>query len=169
MPIRLDDFASQIAAEEATNPPASETTKPLQGIRMDDYASMVDQQRVVEALHPYTPEEQDALKSKGKIGYIEKLRRTRLSSMLPIIPAVNSIRLLSSVRRFQANQFINDEQRDTDIRRINEYLKTKEEERLRGFTIPGQIARGQTDLPSYMLEFALSGGGAGAARSATAA
>lgn len=48
--------------------------------------------------------------------------------------------------------------KETDKKRIAEFLKNLNEEQERGFTFGGKVAKGITALPTWMIEFAMTGG-----------
>lgn len=60
--------------------------------------------------------------------------------------------------RVQVERISAAEQRQIDEELVRNFLLRTEEERIRGFTIGGNIARGVAALPAYMGEFILTGG-----------
>lgn len=166
MPMRLDDFVSQTSTEPAV-PDTKNGLEPAKGTRLDDYVSMMPVP-AQEPLIEFSDEWREEQKAKGEIGYIETLRRKRKLEMLPAVPAVNSVFLLNAAKRWRRNQYDDDKQKEEDKELLSRFLEKKEEERIRGFSLGGHVARGQVELPAYMLEFALTGGVASLGRAAAA-
>ncbi|MCK4422946.1 MAG: hypothetical protein KAV18_02620 [Candidatus Omnitrophica bacterium] len=104
-------------------------------------------------------------KKRGTIGVKEAAIRLDLTEILPFNPekAVKASQLLISANRLKkANEGIykydSPEIREKDEERIYSYMLTREEERIRGVTIGGQITRGVSQLPAFMIEFLATGG-----------
>lgn len=154
MSIRLSDFVNQttdINTEE-------ETPKAM---RLGDYVSLQREPEapIKDSLVDITPDQYEDWSSKGKIGFIEQLRRQDKTEMLPFNPegAFKSMRLLMAVNRLRKNQDPMEQlEKDRDI--VGNYLMKSEEERVRGYNVGGNVVRGVAELPAFMIEFLATSG-----------
>lgn len=104
-------------------------------------------------------------KKRGAIGVKEAAIRLDLTENIPFNPerAVKSVSLLISAKRLKkynegTYKYDSDEIKENDEEKIYSYMLMKEEERIRGVTIGGQITRGVAQLPGFMIEFLATGG-----------
>jgi len=111
----------------------------------------------------------EGLESKGEIGFFEQWRRQDISEMIPFNPeaAVKATGVLLSINRLKGDDADpnkarpdNDPQRIEDFDRVRNFLMTAEEERIRGFSTGGNVARGIAMLPGFAIEFMSTGGAA---------
>lgn len=119
-----------------------------------------------------TPEQETTWKDAGEIGFIEAAQRQDKTEMIPFNPegAVKSGGLFLSINRLKADNYEGREgQKSQDLIRVNSYLSAKEEERVRGYSIGGKIAKGAAVLPGFMLEFLATAGIATVAKRGTIA
>jgi len=154
---RLDEFLA--TASDAQIEPKSTSV-----MRLGDYLSTeedsLDTKNIENAFYAPTTEEIQDWKSKGEIGYFEQAIRQDKTEMIPFNPeaAVKSIKLLRAINRMKADKYTDKDSKDKDFSTINDFLKKKEEERMRGYTIGGRITQGVAILPGYMIEFLSTGG-----------
>ena len=154
MSIRLSDFVNQttdINTEE-------ETPKAL---RLGDYVSLQREPEapIKDSLVDITPDQYEDWHSRGKIGFIEQLRRQDKTEMLPFNPegAFKSMRLLMAVNRLRKNEAPMEQlEKDRDL--VGNYLMKSEEERVRGYDVGGAVVRNVAELPAFMIEFLATGG-----------
>lgn len=108
------------------------------------------------------PQEEADWKSQGKIGFFEQWNRLDKTEMIPFWgsgeTAVKGFSLLNAVNRIKSDSYDDDDLRSNDIEKVSDFLKRKEEERVRGISMPGKILSGVTQLPAFMVEFAATGG-----------
>lgn len=109
-----------------------------------------------------TPEQTAEWEQAGKIGFFEQWGRLDKSEMLPFWgageTAVKGFSILNAVNRIKDDKYDDEELRANDVEKVSNYLIRKEEERVRGVSVPGKILSGVTQLPAFMLEFAATGG-----------
>ena len=106
------------------------------------------------------PENVKAWKERGPIGFFEAWNRQDKTEMLPYNPeaAIKSYSVLTAVNRLKDGKYKDTTHKERDELKVGNFLMGMEEERVRGVTIPGQIARGASMLPGFMIEFISSGG-----------
>jgi len=106
-------------------------------------------------------EEKLELVRKGPIGVGEAYERQNKLELLPFSPAglINSGSVLLAVKRLQKNEYDGDTgQRQKDIEKFEEFAYKMEEENIRGFSWKGKVYNVASMMPSFMIEFAVSGG-----------
>lgn len=171
--IRLDELQSKPELSEAAL-----ALKPA-GMRLDhaiEAGSMVDlptQDLDLKALNNISDEQVKTWESKGKIGFFEQFGRTKKLEKIPVIGlpvlAYEAGAVFRAQERFQKNEYgDNTALKEKDFQTLKSAMEYASEEQVRGFSWGGGIAEGLTQLPAYMVEFALSGGVAGAAGRTTA-
>ena len=101
------------------------------------------------------PEDED-----DRIGLKEEWIRKPPAIPLDPFPAIETYQLFKSTKRLQSKDYVyvDENQRKFDEYRVSEYIKDISEEQRRGKTIPAKVYDIVSDMPSYMLEFLLTGG-----------
>jgi len=108
----------------------------------------------------------DAQKSewekKGNIGFMEQWSREDGTEKIPfwggVEGAYKGFVVLNAVNRIKRNEYKEPTVQSEDYRKVNEFILRAEEERIRGFSIGGNVTRGISNLPAFMLEFMATGG-----------
>lgn len=166
--IRLDELQKRPELSEAVM-----ALKPG-AMRLDDAieaSSIVDLHSGdldLTALNNIPDKQVEEWKSKGQIGFFEQFGRTKKLEKVPVLGlpvlAYEAGAIMRARERFQKDEYNeNTDLKEKDFQTLKSALEYASEEQVRGFTIGGRIAEGMAQLPAYMVEFALSGGIAGAA------
>jgi hypothetical protein len=108
----------------------------------------------------YSEAERLELIKQGPIGIGEAFERQRLRDLLPFspFPVVDAFSVKNAVERLQDNKYDSEQQRDEDERKVFEFMRKIEEERIRGFSWGGKVYSIASQMPAFMLEFAATGG-----------
>ena len=128
-------------------------------------------------------------KKDNAIGFVETIKNTRASELLPFVGSLFKLERISSVfdAAYRLNQLdgtmVKDESkgravgvgtlagggvlvygespvekfRENDIKIVEEWINELDERQKRGISIGGRIAEGIVELPSFMIEFLLTG------------
>jgi len=157
---RLSDFL------ESTTPTTDEPTT----MRMGDFMSAdpVDVTSVEGGIYQTTAAQRKEWEADGTIGWWEQWGRQDKTEMIPFFGAaegaVKSFSVLHSVSRYQEANYTDPDLEKSDLEKINKFLMRAEEERIRGYSNMGNIARGVAFLPGFMVEFMATGGAAAVGR-----
>ena len=172
MPMRLDEIPDDVAAS-----PTPEGTKaPRAGFRLNDLDSTagerINRASMDLASLSFSEPEINALKAKGKIGYFEQSIRMKKLEKIPVLGlpvAINeAVSVRNAIGRLQKDQYQDQTLKQRDMDTARSAIRYAAEEQVRGFTWGGGIIEGASQMPAYMVEFALSSfflpGGATVAR-----
>lgn len=156
--VRLTDFVNATKGQDPV--------MPQETMRLGDYMSL-QSQAVMEApeIMQVTPEQRAAWKAKGPIGFFEAATEwVDKTEMIPFNPEafVKIGQLKMSVDRIRTDKY-----QDEDLLRVNNFLSKYEEQRDRGYSFGGNVARGAAFLPGFMIEFLATGGLYTAGKTAT--
>lgn len=93
-------------------------------------------------------------------GPMSVLQETNLLEQAPFSPVglVKSGLLYQAVKRLEADAYDHERDKLADQYRVNSYLAQKQQDARRGYTTGGAITKGILELPSFMIEFWLTGG-----------
>lgn len=113
-----------------------------------------------------TPDEVQAMKNKGKIEFSEALSKLHANQVLPgggVAQLYNSMDLVHIVSKMKAGEPITPD----DQGKLNTFLQEQMEQKIRGFSWGGNIAYVGSQIPAFVVEFALSDGAGKMAQTAT--
>lgn len=160
--MRLDEAMAPTATAETT------TTQTAAPVRLGDVQSA----EPVRLEHPagkdfiftVPPETKAQWDAKGHIGFFEQWGRQDKTEMLPFNPegAVKAVDVLFSIDRMrkaqQEGSGISPAQVAEDQQKVTDFLMRAEEERHRGYSLGGDVARGIANIPGYAIEFLATDG-----------
>ena len=161
MPIRLDEIPEDVVA----TPLPQGAKAPSVALRLDELDSMqgeaISQKTFDFGSLNFSPEEANALKAKGKIGYFEQSIRMKKLEKVPILGLGVAVYEAAAVRRafgrLQKDEYgQNKELKEHDINTARTAIRYAGEEQLRGYSWGGGFIEGASNLPAYMIEFAAS-------------
>lgn len=104
-----------------------------------------------------TPAEVQALKDKGPIGFSEAFSQLHANQVLPgggVSQLYNSMDLVHIVSKMKAGEPITPD----DQGKLNAFLQEQMEQKIRGFSWGGNTAYIGSQIPAFVVEFALSDG-----------
>lgn len=109
-----------------------------------------------------TPEQVAEWQKRGQIGFMEQWAREDGTEKIPfwggIEGAYKGFSTLNAVNRIKKGEYKDPNLQQEDYKKVNEFLLRSEEERIRGFSIGGNVTRGLANMPAFMIEFIATGG-----------
>lgn len=151
MPQTIEDFVGQ-------NPSPPDNPK---SIPIEDWNSLrPDDSGFEGSVFKTDPDLVNTWAERGKIGFFEGLAREDKTQAIPFYPggAIKMFGVLNSTRRLAKGEYADPANRERDELKVGNFLMALEEERVRGYSIPGRIAQGAVHLPAFMGEFMATGG-----------
>jgi hypothetical protein len=140
---------------------------------VDEYAQIKDKEINDMALAVYQPEELEALKQKGKIGFFEAMRFTPKTEMIAGVRAANEIYDTARAGKIALDLRNGGQLNDADKETVRDLFRKDIEKEIRGFSVGGKIGDYTALLataPATMIELAASFGvGRGAVKAAEVA
>jgi len=115
----------------------------------------------------FSEDERKALRDQGPIGIGEAFDRQKKLELIPFSPTgvMDAWSVHSSVTRLQKDEYGDDWlSRQKDEENVLQFMRSLEEEQIRGFTWGSNVYRVASQMPAFMVEFMATGGMASLAK-----
>lgn len=111
----------------------------------------------------YSEDEIEAIKAKGKIGFFEASKFLDYEDVLPgggLFQGVEALQLINATKKIENGE----ETSVGEDELVRKFVRETIEKDIRGFSVPGGIAYGGSQLPAFLVEFVATAGAGKAAQ-----